>query len=67
MRMIPVDSSNLASVGFDDGTLYISFNHGGTYSYSNVPYEVYKALLNAPSKGKYFHSHIRYTYPYKKL
>jgi hypothetical protein len=67
MNMIPVSSSNLSSVGYENNTLYVSFNHGGTYSYSGVPYSVYENLLNAPSKGQYFARNIKNVYPYTKL
>jgi hypothetical protein len=67
MRMIPVDSSNLSSVGYENGTLYISFNNGGTYYYTGVPEFVFEDLLNAPSKGKYFHANIKNSYPYGRL
>lgn len=58
MQMIPVGSSNLASVGYENGSLLIRFRSGWTYSYSNVPASVYKGLMTAPSKGKYFNANI---------
>lgn len=58
MNMIPVTSSNLESVGYEYDTLYIRFNKGGLYAYYNVPVDVYNALLQAPSKGKFFHVYI---------
>lgn len=67
MEMIPVVSSNLSSVGYENGVLYVSFRHGGIYSYEGVPYEVYQNLLKAPSKGKYFAAYIKNSYPYRKL
>ena len=67
MNMIPVSSSNLASVGYENGTLYIAFNSGGLYSYSNVPISVYNGLLAASSHGKYFHQFIKNVYPYKRI
>lgn len=67
MNMFPVDSSNISSVGYENNILYVSFHHGGTYSYSGVPYNIYQNLLNAPSKGKYFAAHIKNSYPYYKL
>ena len=51
MNMIPVDSSNLSSVGYENGTLYVAFNSGGLYSYSGVPASVYSGLLNASSNS----------------
>lgn len=69
MNMIPVVSSDLASVGYDaqSCTLYVSFHKGGTYSYANVPQSVYEGLMSAPSKGRYFRANIRMSYPYRKL
>lgn len=67
MNMIPVSSSDLASVGYENGTLYIAFNSGGLYSYSNVPISVYNGLLAASSHGKYFHQFIKNVYPYKRI
>ena len=67
MNMIPVDSSNIRSVGYENGILYVSFHSGSTYSYSGVPQFIYQNLLNAPSKGKYFAANIKNSYPYNKL
>lgn len=67
MNMIPVASSNLNSVGYENGTLYIAFNSGGLYSYSNVPENVFHELLNASSKGKYFHAYINGHYAYTRI
>lgn len=67
MNMIPVSSSNLSSVGYENGVLYIAFHSGGLYSYTGVPFTVYQDLMNAPSHGKYFREHIRNNYPYSKL
>ncbi len=62
MKMTAVFSSDIASVGYENGTLFISFHKGGLYAYKNVPYSVYAGLMNAPSKGKYFHANIRKQY-----
>lgn len=67
MNMIAVDSSNLCSVGYENGTLYITFHSGGAYSYSGVPEYVYTELLNAPSKGRYFHAYIRNVYACRRI
>ncbi len=67
MNMIPVDSSNIASIGYDCGTLYIQFHKGGLYSYSGVPIDVYRDLMSASSHGQYFHAHIKGVYPYTKI
>ena len=69
MRMIPVDSSNLSSVGYNDETyeLYIRFNSGGLYVYEMVPPNVYHELMDAPSHGKYFASNIKKVYRYRRM
>ena len=67
MNMIPVSSSNLASVGYENNTLYVSFNNGALYSYASVPRYVYEELLVADSHGKYLASHIKGIYPHTRL
>ena len=64
-----VSSSNLHSVGYDSSSaiLEISFHSGGVYQYYNVPESVYFSLLNASSKGKYFHQYIKNRYRYRKV
>ena len=63
MDMIPVSSSDIASVGYENGTLYIRFNSGGLYKYSNVPESVYHGLMSASSHGKYSVSYTHLTLP----
>lgn len=62
MNWVNVISSDLSSVAYENGTLYIAFRSGGAYSYFNVPESVYKGLLSSFSKGRYFHSFIKNTY-----
>ena len=47
-----VDSSDLRSVGYANTVLEIEFNSGGIYQYFDVPYQVYIALISAPSHGE---------------
>lgn len=67
MRMIPVSSSDLSAVGYENRTLYIRFHCGGTYAYSGVPESIYIGLLNASSKGQYFHANIRSVFPTRRI
>lgn len=67
MQMIPVISSNLAAVGYEGGSLYITFHSGHTYRYDDVPQHVYDGLMSAPSHGKYFHAYIKNVYHYTRL
>ena len=38
--------------------LYLSFNRGGTYSYTNVDQELYDEFEEADSQGSFLHSRI---------
>ena len=69
MNRQSVDSSNLASIGYDEENeiLEIEFNHGGIYQYSDVPKDEYESLMNADSLGSYFYHNIRGEYDYVKL
>lgn len=67
MRREPVRSSNIDSVGYDSGVLEISFRSGGIYQYRIVPEHIYLELMNAPSKGGYFHDHIKDRYDTRKV
>ena len=66
--MVPVKSSNVASVGYDNinKTLHIRFLYGGIYQYENVPLPVYYQLLLAESKGKFINKNLK-EYKYKKI
>ncbi|MEZ4969420.1 MAG: KTSC domain-containing protein [Flavobacteriaceae bacterium] len=69
MERQSVQSSNLASVGYDaeNEILEIEFNHGGVYQYFDVPENVYEELMNASSHGVYFSANIRNDYEYEKM
>ena len=58
---VPVSSSALRSVGYDEdrGILEIEFDNGAVYRYYDVPPEVHRGLMSADSHGRYFHRHIR--------
>jgi hypothetical protein len=64
MRRRPIDSSAIASVGYNAAReeLEVEFRSGNVYRYFDVPREVYKDLLQAPSKGRFFGSFIRGQY-----
>jgi len=69
MDRIPVSSSNLSSVGYDeeDRVLEIEFNSGGVYQYYDVPPRIYEGLMNASSHGSYFHREIKGNYRYDQI
>lgn len=69
MYRIPVESSNITSVGYDASTmtLEIEFHHGGVYQYFDVPQSTYDLFLAADSKGTFFHIHIKNNFRYAQL
>ena len=69
MERVPVESSNIASIGFDEdtNTLEIEFRNGGVYQYFDVPFAVYDGLIEADSKGQYLAQQIKGQYRYVKV
>lgn len=55
MKRVAVDSTSVASVGYDEGdhVLEIEFRGGGVYRYRHVPAAVHRLLLQAPSIGEF--------------
>lgn len=60
MNHVSVLSSLLFSVGYEpaERVLEVVFQHGSTYRYYDVPIGVFRELLVAPSKGKYFNRYV---------
>jgi hypothetical protein len=69
MKRQQVESSNLASIGYDSENqiLEVEFKHGGIYQYLEVPENVFEKLMNADSHGVYFSANIRNEYEFIKL
>jgi hypothetical protein len=65
MKRTPIDSSMLASVGYDpaERLLELEFTSGSVYRYADVPESVHRELLAAESKGGYFLDAIQDQYP----
>ena len=53
MEREPVESSALASVGYDRDVLEVEFVNGSVYQYVGVPVWVYEALMMAQSYGRF--------------
>lgn len=70
MNRITVKSSNIAAIGYDPGTetMEVEFKPKDeetpprVYQYDKVPYDDYKAFLNAESVGRHFHTFVRSNY-----
>lgn len=65
IEMTPVESSNIAAVGYDAKTsmLRILFKRGISYQYSGVPRSTYMALRTSKSPGTYFRNYIEKQFP----
>ena len=62
-----VSSSNLKSVGYENGILEVEFHGGGIYQYYGVPENVYYALMAASSKGRYLENVVKGHYQYRRI
>lgn len=65
----PVQSSNIATVGYDDESqlLDVEFRSGDVYRYQRVPKRIYTDFMVALSRGKFFHQCIKNNFNYVKL
>lgn len=64
-----VISSELQAVAYDDQGLIleIEFRNGRIYRYQPVPESIYRALMAAESKGRFFNALIRDKYSYQRV
>lgn len=60
MERTPVKSSNVASVGYDEGAkvLEVQFLSGGIYQYPGVEPQTHLDLMGAESIGGFVHQNI---------
>ena len=67
-EMHPVDSANIAAVGYDaeNQMVYIQFLNGSTYAYKGVPEHEFENLKTAPSVGSYLNRNYKNVYPYER-
>ena len=61
MNRIPVESTQIKSIGYDpeQQVLEVEFKGNVIWQYRNVPMNIWRELESAPSKGKYFSSQIK--------
>lgn len=66
LRRTPIDSTSLATVGYDPsrGILEVEFHGGRVYRYFGVPRRRYEELLHAESAGRFLNTEIKGTYPF---
>lgn len=66
MTRIPVSSSRMRSVGWEDNVLEIEFHNGQVYQYFNVSYSEYNSFINSSSLGHEL-SILDKKHPYKPV
>lgn len=54
-----VKSSNIQSVGYAAGSLFVRFNSGTLWRYDEVPNTIFQAMKSAPSVGSYFFKNVK--------
>ena len=64
IKRVPIESKALAAVGYSKRlrALEIEFRNGAVYRYLDVSPPVHTALMNAPSKARFYHENIRGKY-----
>jgi hypothetical protein len=69
MQRARVQSSNIASVGYDEEQqiMEIVFHDGRVYHYLEVPPERVLSLLRAESKGRFLNSDIKPNFRYRAV
>ncbi|MCY4107830.1 MAG: KTSC domain-containing protein [Chloroflexi bacterium] len=69
MKRIPVNSSSIAEIGYDESsqTLEVQFRNGRVYQYFSVPGQVANELMDAGSHGQYVNQHIKGLYRYARV
>lgn len=66
--MVPVESSNVKAVGYDDvrQIMKVEFKSGHSYTHANVPPRRHAEFMQATSKGSHYHDNFRGKYDVKK-
>ena len=59
MRLITVNSSNVAYIGYENGVIEVHFHNGYAYRYPNCDEALFSAFLNASSKGSFVHRFLK--------
>lgn len=69
MKRLPVNSSNINSIGYDDElkVLEIEFEDCSIYQYFSVPSYEYNNLISADSHGSYLSKNIKDSYEFERI
>lgn len=68
MNRTEVQSSNIKSIGYENGILEIEFLNGSVYQYFDVPQNIYDELMAATaSHGTYLSQNIKGRYRFARV
>jgi XTP/dITP diphosphohydrolase len=69
MQRLPVESSDIVSIGYDPKArvLDIEFKEDRIYQYFDVEPDIYERFTRTDSYGEYFYAHINKHYRYKRV
>jgi hypothetical protein len=70
IEMVPIfNSSTIDAIGYHalSQTLQVDFQAGSRYHYHDVPEDLFEALLNPDSKGRFLNSEIKGHYDYEPV
>jgi hypothetical protein len=64
-----LDSTALTWIRYlpEQRILQVSLRTGRDYQYQDVPASIYRELLAAESKGRYYNLHIRNNFPFREV
>ena len=69
MEMVPVSSSQISAIGYEQETLkaQVRFTNGSLYEYDDVPKSTIDAVMGADSVGKAFNLLMKYGFNYRRI
>lgn len=69
MQRLPVESSDIVSIGYEpaESILEVEFRGGRIYQYREVEPDIYAQFMRADSYGTFFFAHVNGRYRYKKV
>ena len=59
MQLIPVNSSNVVAIGYENGNIEVQFHNGSVYRYPNCSESLFREFLSSSSKGSFVHQFLK--------
>jgi len=67
LTWIQLQSSVIAAVAYQGGSLFVRIKSGEEYEYYDVPKKVYEELIKATSVGYYYNTQVKTQYDFNKI